>query len=138
MPVNPAKVILSRLGEGAQAVVYEAEQERPHRTVALKLLRPQLSGTEVRRRFEREAETLATLNHPGIAVVYEAGVVETEFGPLPYFAMELVRGDKLTAHATTELGQARVDQLTEQGRALSDLEAVALARAQLDELDSML
>ena len=95
----PGYRILFRLGEGAQGAVYEAEQDRPRRTVALKLLRPQLGSTELSRRFEREAQTLARLSHPGIAVVHGSGVVETDFGPLPYFAMELVRGEPLTRFA---------------------------------------
>ncbi|MDG2233966.1 MAG: hypothetical protein P8L16_09075 [Ilumatobacter sp.] len=45
--------------------------------------------------------------------------------------------DKLTSDAITELGQERVDQLTEQGAVLSDVEAVELAHIQLDELDAV-
>jgi tetratricopeptide (TPR) repeat protein len=95
----PGFRLLSRLGEGGQGVVYEAEQARPKRTVALKLMRPGLGGSGMRRRFEREADTLARLQHPGIATVHESGVVETEFGDLPFFAMELVRGRTIVEHA---------------------------------------
>ena len=98
----PGFRILRRLGEGAQGAVYEAEQERPQRRVALKILRPHLVDAGSRRRFEREAETLARLRHPGIAVVHESGLAETEFGPLPFFAMELVRGRPLTTYAQQE------------------------------------
>ena len=94
----PGFRILSCLGEGAQGAVYEAEQDRPRRVVALKLMRPHVLGADLRRRFEREAETLARLQHPGIATVHESGVVETEFGELPYFALELVRGKSLLEH----------------------------------------
>src|SRR6185295_13986622 len=44
------------------------------------------------RRFEQESQALGRLQHPGIAQIYEAGTVDTGFGPQPYFAMELIRG----------------------------------------------
>jgi WD40 repeat protein/serine/threonine protein kinase len=94
--------VLRVLGEGGSAIVYEAEQERPRRRVALKLLRTGLTTTEVLRRFEREAEILGRLLHPGIAQVHEVGVARLA-GPSspaqPFFAMELVDGLRLTAHA---------------------------------------
>lgn len=98
----PGFRMLSRLGEGGQGTVFEAEQERPRRRVALKLLRPGLGSPDHEKRFEREAETLARLNHPGIAAIHEAGVVQTGYGPQPYFAMELVRGRSLTRYADEE------------------------------------
>jgi serine/threonine protein kinase/WD40 repeat protein len=98
----PGFRILGLLGEGAQGAVYEAEQERPRRTVALKLMRPQLGASDFRRRFEREAETLARLQHPGIAVIHESGVADTDYGPLPYFAMELIRGRTLIEHCAAQ------------------------------------
>ncbi len=87
--------VLSRLGAGGMGVVYEAEQRSPRRTVALKVLRPGLATPDLVRRFEFEAEALGRLRHPGIAQVYEAGVAETDAGPRPFFAMELVRGAPL-------------------------------------------
>jgi len=95
----PGFRILRRLGGGAQGTVFEAEQLRPRRMVALKVLRVGLGGAELARRFEREAETLARLNHPGIAVIHESGVAETGHGALPWFALELVRGLTLVEHA---------------------------------------
>jgi tetratricopeptide (TPR) repeat protein len=79
-------------------VVYEAEQERPQRHVALKIMRPGIVPPEIVRRFELEGEFLGRLHHPGIAQVYQAGVDETEYGRQPYFAMELVRGERLDAY----------------------------------------
>src|SRR5205085_7965335 len=87
------------LGEGGMGVVYEAEQEQPRRTVALKVIRPELVSRDHVRRFAREAEVLARLQHPGIAQIYEAGTAEGPDGPQPYFAMELVRGAPLGAYA---------------------------------------
>lgn len=92
--------IVNRIGEGGMGVVFEAEQDSPRRRVALKVIRPGLHGPDVRRRFEYEAEILARLQHPSIAHVYDAGVFEVgrDEGiavPLPYFAMELVRGPSI-------------------------------------------
>jgi WD40 repeat protein len=90
------------LGEGGMGRVYEARQERPLRVVALKVLKPSLLASDsrqVRQRFEREQEALARLRHPGIAPIFEAGLVETELGPLPWYAMERVHGLPLLEHA---------------------------------------
>jgi tetratricopeptide (TPR) repeat protein/predicted Ser/Thr protein kinase len=91
--------IIQTLGQGGMGIVYEAKQQSPQRTVALKLLRPGLATPELIRRFEFEAEALGRLQHPNIAHIYEAGLVETPAGPRPFFAMELVRGDPLTTWA---------------------------------------
>ena len=88
----PGYVVGARIGEGGMGVVHEARQESPDRPVALKLLRIELAGDRGLRRFRREAELLGWLNHDGIAQVYEAGTAETEQGPVPFMAMELVRG----------------------------------------------
>ena len=87
--------ILRKLGEGGMGVVYEAEQQSPQRTVALKLLKPGLATPELIRRFEFEAKALGLLHHEGIAHIYEAGVSESVAGPRPFFAMELVEGESL-------------------------------------------
>jgi len=84
------------LGTGGMGVVWEAAQERPRRMVALKVIRPGLLAPMVFRRFEREAETLARLQHPGIAQIFEAGTHTTETGTVAYFAMELVKGEPIT------------------------------------------
>jgi WD40 repeat protein len=75
------------------ASVYEAEQEQPRRTVALKVMSRALANTSAVRRFRYETEALARLHHPGIAQIYEAGTCDDGHGhPLPFFAMELVPG----------------------------------------------
>jgi eukaryotic-like serine/threonine-protein kinase len=91
--------ILRLLGEGGMGIVYEAEQEHPRRTVALKVIRSGLSDPKVVRRFEHELLALGRLQHPGIAQIYEAGTADNGFGPQPYFAMELVRGQPLLEYA---------------------------------------
>ncbi len=89
------------LGQGGMGVVYLAEQERPRRTVALKVMRRGVGSDRLVRRFEFEAELLGKLQHPGIAQVYEAGTFkDPQSGtPHPYIAMELVRGKAITKHA---------------------------------------
>ena len=77
--------------------VYLAQQDRPRRVVALKLVRQGLMSPRMLRRFEHESEMLARLQHPGIAQIYEAG---TTASGQPYFAMEYVRGVPLTAFAS--------------------------------------
>jgi tetratricopeptide (TPR) repeat protein len=78
------------IGEGGQALVYEAEQASPHRAVAVKVLKGgQFIGRRELRRFQREIQALAALNHPGIATIYEAG--QSPDGQ-HYLAMELVQG----------------------------------------------
>jgi serine/threonine protein kinase len=84
--------IVRVIGEGGMGVVFEAEQEHPRRIVALKVIKPGFANAELLRRFERESEILARLQHPGIAQIYEAGAADTGFGPQPYFAMEFIRG----------------------------------------------
>jgi WD40 repeat protein/predicted Ser/Thr protein kinase len=87
--------IVRRLGEGGMGMVYEALQDDPPRTVALKVLRPGFDSAELRRRFAREARILSHLRHAGIAHVYDAGA--TEDGQL-YLAMEFIRGLSLGEH----------------------------------------
>lgn len=98
--------LMEILGEGGMGVVYLAEQERPRRTVALKVIRPGLTTPRLLRRFELESQVLGRLQHPGIAQIYEAGIADLSgTGALmsgrPFFAMELVRGLTLTEHART-------------------------------------
>jgi WD40 repeat protein/serine/threonine protein kinase len=85
-----------RLGAGGMGVVFEAVQDEPLRTVALKLLG---SGGPVSRalldRFRQEIHVLGRLDHPGIAALYEAGAVDTEDGPRPFFAMQRIAGRRL-------------------------------------------
>jgi serine/threonine protein kinase/Flp pilus assembly protein TadD len=88
--------ILGRLGEGGMGVVFEAEQQRPRRRVALKVVRGgQFVDEQQVRMFQREADTLARLKHPNIGAIYESGC--TDDGQ-HFFAMELVHGETLDVH----------------------------------------
>jgi WD40 repeat protein/tRNA A-37 threonylcarbamoyl transferase component Bud32 len=93
------------LGSGGTSTVYEALQARPHRRVALKVMRSGLGSEAALRRFQDEAEILARLKHGNVATVYEAGVHEG----LPYFALEFVEQAKtLPEYARAEnLGPRR-------------------------------
>lgn len=91
--------LLRVIGRGGMGVVYEAEQDAPHRRVALKLV---LSGTGRRhlaRRLGREAEALGRLQHPAIARIYDAGEIDDDGARTPFFAMELVNGEPITRYA---------------------------------------
>ena len=91
--------ILGVLGQGGMGVVYRAEQENPRRSVALKVVRPGAECPGLFQRFQHESEVLGSLHHPGIAQIYEAGTGDAGHGPQPFFAMELIHGQPLTAHA---------------------------------------
>jgi len=91
--------IVRRLGEGGMGIVYEAEQEHPRRTVALKVIKSGLDDPRLARRFEQELLALGRLQHPGIAQIYEAGIAENGADPQPYFAMEFIRGKPLLEYA---------------------------------------
>jgi len=102
-PALPASLgryrILRLLGEGGMGAVYEAVQEQPRRTVALKVIRAGITSPELLWRFERESQALGRLQHPGIAQIHEAGTADNGFGPQPYFAMEFIRGASLLEYA---------------------------------------
>ena len=79
--------ILGPLGAGGMGEVYRARDTRLDRDVAIKVLPDELAGDpERRQRFEREAKTLAQLNHSNVAGIY---TVENE-GDVAFLAMELV------------------------------------------------
>lgn len=78
------------IGHGGMGCVFEARQEQPARTVALKLLQPGFSSRSALARFRLEPEVLGRLQHPNVAQVFEAGVHEGEHGAVPYFAMEFI------------------------------------------------
>jgi hypothetical protein len=97
MPASFGRYRILRLyGEGGMGTVYEAQQDNPRRTVALKVIRPGLVSSEHVKRFSHEAQILARLQHPGIAQVYEAGMGEDG---QPFFAMEFIRGMPLDEYA---------------------------------------
>lgn len=89
--------ILRELGHGGMGRVFLAEQQDPQRQVALKVLSS--TGPELERRFRRESQVLASLEHPNIARLYDAGVATVGAVNVPYLAMAYVDGPTLTAYA---------------------------------------
>jgi len=86
--------LLEKLGEGGCGVVYLAEQEEPvRRQVALKVIKLGMDTRQVVARFGAERQTLALMDHPNIAKVFDAGATDTG---RPFFVMELVRGIRIT------------------------------------------
>jgi len=83
------------LGEGGMGVVYLAERTEIGGKVAIKLLRDAWVSPARRRRFAQEQSTLAQLNHPGIAQLYEADALPDG---TPWFVMEYVDGLALTQY----------------------------------------
>jgi serine/threonine protein kinase/TPR repeat protein/sugar lactone lactonase YvrE len=85
-----------KIGEGGCGVVWLAEQEEPiRRPVALKIIKLGMDTQEVIARFEAERQALASMDHPNIAKVFDAGATENG---RPYFVMELVRGVPITRY----------------------------------------
>jgi len=91
------------IASGGMGTVYEAVQDKPHRTVAVKIIKQGIASPSALRRFEYESHLLANLRHPGIAQVYEAGTHKVNGAALPFFAMEYIpearRITEFAAHA---------------------------------------
>lgn len=86
------------LGRGGQGVVYHAYDPRLKRDVAVKVPRPEVLVTEdLRRRFRREAEAAARLDHPNLVAIYEVG----EVGPVCYLVSAYCPGPSLAAWLRT-------------------------------------
>jgi serine/threonine-protein kinase len=81
--------IVSRLGRGGMGTVYKAVDETLEREVAIKVLNPDLGEPEILKRFRAEAITLARMNHPNIATLYEFAQHDDDL----LMVMEFVRGE---------------------------------------------
>ena len=83
---------ISVLGQGGMGVVYKARQLTLNRLVALKMIRnAEFANEDQVRRFQGEAEAVATLDHPGIVPIFEVGTFEDQ----RYFSMKLIEGQGL-------------------------------------------
>ncbi len=92
------------IASGGMGVVYEAVQDHPRRSVALKIMRQGLASRSALRRFEFESQILGRLRHACIAQVYDAGVHDEDGSQsVPYFVMEYIP----SAKTLTEYAQMR-------------------------------
>jgi serine/threonine-protein kinase len=90
--LGDAYTLEGEIGRGGMGVVYKAKDERLKRSVAIKVLPPELAyRTDIRQRFLREAETAARLSHPNIVPIHTVG----DRDELVYFVMGLVEGESL-------------------------------------------
>ena len=107
--------ILAPLGAGGMGEVYRARDTRLERTVAIKILPAELSNDSVRKqRFEREAKTISSLNHPHICVLHDIG---HEDG-IDYLVMECVEGETLAKRL--EKGPLPLEQVLKYGAQVAD------------------
>src|SRR5262249_34132054 len=107
--------VLSPLGAGGMGEVYKARDTRLDRTVAIKVLPPQLSASEeMRQRFEREAKAISQLSHPHICALYDVG----SEGGTEYLVMEYLEGETLATRLIR--GALPLDQTLRDGIEIAD------------------
>ena len=123
-------VLLGEIARGGMGVIYRARQDGLNRIVALKVLPgAAFASADFRLRFQREAETVARLNHPGIVAVHEIGLALGQ----PFLSMDFIDGPSLaerlaesritaefSAHLVREVAKA-VDHAHRHGVAHRDL-----------------
>src|SRR6266436_412234 len=120
MPIFPGThlgpyEITGPLGSGGMGEVYRARDSRLERDVAIKILPAQFSTDPVRKqRFEREAKTISSLNHPHICVLYDVGQQDGT----DYLVMECVEGETLAKRF--EKGPLPIDQVLKFGAQIAD------------------
>src|SRR5499427_8431873 len=107
--------ITGPLGAGGMGEVYRAKDTRLERTIAIKILPAQVSNDPVRKqRFEREARTISSLNHPHICVLYDIG----SHDGIDYLVMECVEGETLAERL--ERGPLPLEQVLKYGVQIAD------------------
>ncbi len=107
--------IQSPLGAGGMGEVYRARDTRLNRTVAIKVLPVHLADRpELRERFEREARSIASLNHPHICTLYDVG----REGGTDYLVMEYLEGETLAARLAK--GPLALEQVLQYATEIAD------------------
>ena len=107
--------IAQELGRGGMAAVYLAQDLKHGRSIALKVLRPELATALGPERFVREIEIAARLTHPNILPLHDSG----EAGGLLYYVMPYVEGESLRSRLARE-GPLPLDQALEIAREVAD------------------
>jgi tRNA A-37 threonylcarbamoyl transferase component Bud32 len=96
--------LIKELGRGGMGIVFKARQMSLNRPVALKMIRSAaLASEDERRRFQNEAEAVATLDHPHIVPILEVGNYEGQ----RYFTMKLIGGTSLNQRLADYVGDPR-------------------------------
>ena len=107
--------ILSAIGAGGMGEVYRAKDTRLNRIVAIKVLPAHLADSpELRERFEREARTIASLNHPHICTLHDVGHQDG----IDYLVMEYVEGETLAQRLAK--GPLPLDQVLQYAIEIAD------------------
>jgi tetratricopeptide (TPR) repeat protein len=120
--------VIAHAASGGMGDVYRAEQDSPHRVVALKVVRRAVrraddaGGRRAQERFAIETEALGRLQHPNVAQVYASGVTRVGDLDVPYVALEWIDGARTIVQAARERGLSR------EARLLAFLDAVAAVR----------
>lgn len=113
--------VMEELGRGGMGAVYKARDILLDRTLAIKILRPDIANATRERRFIQEAKTASSLNHPNIVTIYEIFHV----GEAACIAMEYISGDTLEQH----LEKGPLDLKTGLGWAIAIADALTRAHA---------
>ena len=122
--LSPHYQLDCEIGRGGMGVVYRAKDRRLKRTVAIKVLPPELAfRSEIKTRFLREAETAAQLNHPNIVDIYAVDEMEN----IVFFVMAYITGDNL-AKRVHDHGPLSVDETRRTLRDVADALAYAHER----------
>jgi serine/threonine protein kinase len=107
--------VVAPLGAGGMGEVYRARDTRLERTVAIKILPKEMSADPLRKqRFEREAKTISSLNHPHICTLHDVG----SQGGVDYLVMECVEGETLAKRL--EKGPLPLEQVLKYGAQVAD------------------
>ena len=115
--------IIAAIGAGGMGEVYRSRDTRLDRVVAIKVLPAHVADdAQLRERFEREARTIATLNHPHICVLYDVGQQDG----IDFLVMEYLEGETLAARLMK--GSLPVEQVLQYGSQIAGALAAAHAR----------
>ena len=116
--------ILGELGRGGMGILYKAHDQHLDRTVAVKVLRPDLMmSAERRQRFTREAKAASALNHPNIVTIYDVDRGQFDGHDRDFIVMEFIDGASLDH--TLEAGRLDVDRAMHIAGSVADALAAA-------------